>query len=71
MNAQKEVDAMLEKYDILSYRSLFAQPQYSKQNMPRDIDRLIKPFVLSDEEKKMKPGSYIDFRSQYCALLYD
>ena len=53
---QNDVDSMLAKYDILSYRNLFAQPQYSKQNMPKDIDRLIKPYVLSDEERKIKTG---------------
>jgi hypothetical protein len=63
MNVQKEVDAMLEKYDILSYRNLFAQPQYSKQNMPKDIDRLIKPFVLSEDEKKIKPGHKVFLHS--------
>lgn len=52
-----EVAAILDKYEVLSYQTLFAEnPKYSKHNMPKDIDSLIKPFVLSEEEKKIKTG---------------
>jgi hypothetical protein len=50
------VSSLLQKYKIINYRELFEKKQYSKVNMPKDLDYLIKPFSLSDEQRRCRAG---------------
>lgn len=47
---------LLRQYDLLNCRELLEKKQYSKINLTKQLDHLIKPFVVSEEQKKLKGG---------------
>jgi uncharacterized protein YqgQ len=50
------VSLLLQKYKIINYRDLFGKKQYSKANMPKELDYLIKPFLLTEEQRGCRAG---------------
>jgi hypothetical protein len=50
------VSDLLQRYKIINYRELFGKKQYAKVNMPKDLDYLIKPFFLTDEQRRCRAG---------------
>mmetsp|Transcript_16908 Transcript_16908/g.25489 ORF Transcript_16908/g.25489 Transcript_16908/m.25489 type:complete len:301 (-) Transcript_16908:62-964(-) len=56
-NSADAVTAVLKKYDILHYREHFAETsQYAKKKMEKGLDHLIRPFSLSEDEKRIPAG---------------
>lgn len=50
------VAGLLTKYSLDLYKAQFQQPQYSKNNLPKDFDHLIAPFKISKEAKRIRCG---------------
>lgn len=61
------VSELLEQYKIIKYRELFTTKQYSKENMSKQFDELVKPFVLTEEQQKLKSG--LSFSSSLIYLI--
>ena len=60
---KKFVADLLTKYGLDVYKTQFEQPQYSKNNLPKDFDHLIAPFKISKEAKRIRSGSLIIINS--------